>query len=172
MADPVFHGFVRSNGEVGVRNYLLVLSITGLTGPAARQVARASPGSRLVTMPYGGGLMGEDRALHLRALAGFGRNPSVGGVLLISSDPPKGEAVAAEISAAGKPVASVCLDDCGHDILTLSDRAIRAGCIGKSNGIFSCPPGRTHPHWVVHRGVLWGGVGLAGRTLRSRSTAA
>ena len=30
--------------------------------------------------------------------------------------------------------------------------------IGKSNGIFSCPPGRTHPHWVVHRGVLWGGV--------------
>ncbi len=28
--------------------------------------------------------------------------------------------------------------------------------IGRSNGMFSCPPGRTHPHWLIHRGVLWG----------------
>ena len=27
--------------------------------------------------------------------------------------------------------------------------------IGKSNGMFSCPPGPNDPHWVVHRGVLW-----------------
>lgn len=25
--------------------------------------------------------------------------------------------------------------------------------IGKSNGMYSCPPGRARPHWVVHRGV-------------------
>jgi altronate dehydratase large subunit len=78
-------------------------------------------------MPCGGGLIGADQALHLRALAGFGRHPNVGAVLLIGSDTPKIEALAREIAAAGKPLAAVCLDDCGHDILTLSDRALRAG---------------------------------------------
>jgi altronate dehydratase large subunit len=78
-------------------------------------------------MPYGGGLIGEDLAVHLRVLAGFGRNPNVGGVLLIGSDPPKVAALAAEIGAKGKPVAAICLDDCGHDVLTLTDRSLRAG---------------------------------------------
>jgi altronate dehydratase large subunit len=48
-------------------------------------------------------------------------------VLLVGSDTPKIEALAREIAAVGKPLAAVCLDDCGHDILTLSDRALRAG---------------------------------------------
>ena len=122
-----FLGYPRGDGSVGVRNFLLILSVTGLTGPAARRVARALPGVRLVGMPYGGGLLGEDRAIHLRCLAGFGRNPNVGAVLLISSDAPKAEALANDIRATGKPVTVVCLDDCGHDVLTLSDRALRAG---------------------------------------------
>jgi altronate dehydratase large subunit len=127
MTAPTFLGYVRTNGDVGIRNYLLVLSIAGLTGPAARRVVRALPGARLVSMPYGGGLIGEDLAVHLRVLAGFGRNPNVGGVLLIGSDPPKVAALAAEIGAKGKPVAAICLDDCGHDVLTLTDRSLRAG---------------------------------------------
>jgi altronate dehydratase large subunit len=122
-----FSGYPRPEGRAGVRNHLLVLSIAGLTGPAARRVARSLPGARLVTMPYGGGLIGADQALHLRTLAGFGRHPNVGAVLLIGSDTPKIEALAREIGACGKPVAAVCLDDCEHDILTLSDRALRAG---------------------------------------------
>ena len=35
--------------------------------------------------------------------------------------------LASAIAATGKPVASVCLDDCNHDVLTLTDKAIRAG---------------------------------------------
>lgn len=127
MTTPTFLGFARAHGAAGVRNHLLVLSIAGLTGPAARRVAQALPGSRLVTMPYGGGLIGNDQALHMRALAGLGLNANVGAVLLIGSDLPKIGALGQTIHASGKPVESVCLDDCGHDILTLSDRAIRAG---------------------------------------------
>ncbi len=127
MTKATFLGYPRADGTVGVRNCLLVLSVTGLTGPAARRVARSLPGARLITMPYSGGLLGEDRAIHLRSLAGFGRNPNVGAVLLISSDPPKAESLATEIRAVGKPVEVVCLDDCGHDVLTLTDRALRAG---------------------------------------------
>jgi len=127
MPESTFMGYPRANGAVGVRNHLLVLSIAGLTAPAARRVARALPGARLITMPYGGGLLGEDRAIHLRSLAGFGRNPNVGAVVLIGSDPPKLSALAAEIRDSGKPVADICLDACGHDVLTLGDRALRAG---------------------------------------------
>jgi altronate dehydratase large subunit len=78
-------------------------------------------------MPYGGGLLGEDRAVHLRSLAGFGRNPNVGAVVLLGSDPPKVAALAAEIGATGKPVEAICLDDCRHDALELTNRAVRAG---------------------------------------------
>jgi altronate dehydratase large subunit len=127
MTMPTFLGYLRANGDAGIRNYVLVLSVTGLTGPAARRVASALPGARLVTMPYGGGLLGEDRAVHLRSLAGFGRNPNVGAVVLIGSDPPRVAALAAEIGMTGKPVAAICLDDCGHDALKLTDRALRAG---------------------------------------------
>jgi altronate dehydratase large subunit len=127
MTTPTYLGFARAHGAAGVRNHLLVLSIAGLTGPAARRVAQALAGSRLVTMPYGGGLTGADQAQHLRALAGLGLNPNVGAVLLIGSDLPKIGALSQTIRASGKPVEAICLDDCGHDILTLSDRAIRAG---------------------------------------------
>jgi len=127
MTEPTFLGFARARGAAGVRNHLLVLSIAGLTGPAARRVAQALPGSRLVCMPYGGGLIGADQELHMRALAGLGRNANVGAVLLIGSDLPKIASLSQAIGASGKPVESVCLDDCGHDILTLSDRAIRVG---------------------------------------------
>ena len=48
-----FLGYERPDGSAGVRNHLLVLSVAGLTGPAARRVARALPGSLLVTMPFG-----------------------------------------------------------------------------------------------------------------------
>ena len=127
MTDPHFLGYARANGSAGVRNHLLVLSVAGLTGPAARRVAQALPGARLVTMPYGGGLIGDDHALHMRALTGLACNPNVGAVLLIGSDPPKLRTLAQAVEARGTPMASVCLDDCDHDSLSLSDRAIRAG---------------------------------------------
>lgn len=122
-----FLGYERHDGSAGIRNRLLVLSVAGLTGPAARRVAQALPGSLLVTMPFGGGLIGEDQAQHLRALTGFACHPNVGAVLLIGSDPPKLREIGRAVEARGRLLATLCLDDCGHDSLVLSDRALRAG---------------------------------------------
>ncbi len=127
MSESHFLGYARAHGRAGVRNHLLVLSVAGLTGPAARRVAQALPGARLVSMPYGGGLIGADQVLHLRTLSGLACHPNVGAVVLIGSDPPKLRTLAQAIAARGTPLASICLDDCDHDILSLSDRAIRAG---------------------------------------------
>ena len=51
-----FLGYVRPGGAVGVRNPVLVLSATGLTGPSARRIGAAVEGAAVVTTPYGGGL--------------------------------------------------------------------------------------------------------------------
>ena len=35
--DNYFKGYKRKDGSVGIRNKLLIISITGLTGPASRK---------------------------------------------------------------------------------------------------------------------------------------
>ncbi len=122
-----FLGYRRSDGTVGVRNDVLVLSATGLTGPTARRICAAIQGSKTVSMPYDAGVLGEDEAAQHRALVGLGRNPNVGAVLVIGGNPPKVERIAEAVASTGKPVEALSLDDCGHDALVLTDKGVRAG---------------------------------------------
>lgn len=78
VSQHAWMGYHRAEGTIGVRNDLLVLSVAGLTGPCARRVAAALPLAKCVTMPFGGGLLGADRQLHLESLIGFGRTPMWG----------------------------------------------------------------------------------------------
>ena len=122
-----FNGYVRPDSSVGVRNHLLVLSITGLTGPTARRISSNLPGSVVVDYVYDSGPVGEDRKAQERALLGLALNPNVGAVLLISANPPRAEAIVRAISETGKPVEMLTLDDCGHDALVLTERGLAAG---------------------------------------------
>jgi len=122
-----FEGYVRPDGRSGVRNQLLILSVGHLTGPSARRIARAIPGSRLVAMPYGSSLIGADRALQMRAIVGMASHPNVGAVLMIGADGPKLKLIDQAIRASGQSLVTLCLDDHGHDALTLSDRGLREG---------------------------------------------
>ena len=125
MSIPAFDGFRRSDGSVGVRNHMLVMSVTGLTGPTARRIGRAIPGARVVTTPFGSGLIGEDAELQKRALTAFGRHPNVGAALVIGGTPPFVESIAQAIAASGKPTEALVLDDCDHDAVTLTERGTR-----------------------------------------------
>jgi len=125
MTGPTFDGFRRPDGKVGIRNHVLILSVTGLTGPTARRIGRAVPGARVVTTPYGSGLVGDDAALQRRALTAFGAHPNVGAVLVIGASPPHVEEVVASIAPTGKPVEALILDDCDHDAVTLTERGTR-----------------------------------------------
>lgn len=126
-SEDSFDGFVRSNGSVGVRNYLLVLSNTGLTGPTARRISDGLLNSIVVDYVYNTGPVGEDGAAQERAILGLALNPNVGAVLLISANPPRAEALAQSISQTGKPVELITLDECGHDAVTLTERGLRTG---------------------------------------------
>jgi len=123
---PPFLGFRRASGRPGVRNLTLLLSITGLTTPAARRIGRSLNGVVVLGTPFGSGLLGQDREVHRRALQAFATHPNVGGVVVIGGDAPVVESVAAAAEAAGRLAAAILLDACGHDILALGDRAVRA----------------------------------------------
>jgi len=121
-----FAGYLRPDGSAGVRNTVLVLSILGLTGASARRIARQVPGTTLISMPYGRGQFGEDRAMTRRMLAGFACNPNAAAVLLVGADRLRLDAVAEQVAATGKPVETVALDDCHEDNLALSEQGVRA----------------------------------------------
>ncbi len=123
-----FDGYLRPDGSVGVRNHLLVMSVTGLTGPTARRIAAAVTGALVVDYPYGTAAMVPkpgDGDIQDRALVGFGTNPNVGAVLVIGANPPRTDALADRIAACGKPVRAITLDECGHDAITLTERGVR-----------------------------------------------
>ena len=120
-----FDGFRRDDGSVGVRNHVLVMSVTGLTSPTARRIGRAVPGVRVITTPFGSGLLGEDAALQRRALTAFARHPNVAAALVIGGTAPYVEAIASDVATAGKPVEALVLDDCEHDAITVTERGTR-----------------------------------------------
>jgi altronate dehydratase large subunit len=122
-----FLGYCRADGQVGVRNYLLVLSTGGLTGQTARRIGAMLAGAVTVTLPHSSGLIGRDQALHHAAIVGLATHPNVGAALLVGDNPVVMEQAVAAIAPSGRPFAALTLDDCGHDALTLTDRGVRAG---------------------------------------------
>jgi altronate dehydratase large subunit len=125
MMDGTFEGYRRPDGSAGVRNHVLVLSVNGLTGPTARRIGRAVPGARVVTTPYGSGLMGDDARLQDRALVGLGRHPNVAATLVVGGSPPQVTRIADQIRATGRPAEALVLDDCDHDAITVTERGTR-----------------------------------------------
>jgi altronate dehydratase large subunit len=125
MIRSTFDGFRRPDRSVGIRNHVLILSVTGLTGPTARRIGRAIPGARVVATPYGSGLFGDDADLQQRALTAFGCHPNVGAALVVGASPPQVERIAAAIGKTGKLVDALILDDCDHDAITLTERGTR-----------------------------------------------
>ncbi len=121
-----FLGYPRSTGRAGTRNHLLILSVTGLTGPTAARIAERVHPSLCLGTPYGAGLLGDDKDAHDRVLKGFATHPNVGAVCVIGADVPQVESVARAAAEAGRPVAALVLDEHDHDALTLVDRGVRA----------------------------------------------
>lgn len=77
-----FLGFLRPDGQVGIRNDLWVVPTVGCVNSLARRLAERVGGMAL-THPYGCSQLGTDHAMTAEILAGLVRNPNAGGVLVI-----------------------------------------------------------------------------------------
>lgn len=92
-----FQGIVRNDGRVGTRNYIGVISTENESATVARQIADYFTGDRLAgyrnidgVIPFvtilGGALDMKGKILDVlrRTMAGYIRNPNIGGMLVIS----------------------------------------------------------------------------------------
>ena len=80
--DRTFAGFLRPDGQAGVRNDLWVIPTVGCVNDLARRLADAVGGIAL-THPYGCSQLGGDHECTANLLAAFAHHPNAGGVLVV-----------------------------------------------------------------------------------------
>lgn len=84
MKPDFFQGYLRPNGAVGVRNYVLVIPSCGCALHAAESIARQVKGAALLAYTGGCGETQRDLAIATQLLAQYGRHPNVIGTLVVS----------------------------------------------------------------------------------------
>ena len=102
-----FLGYIRPEGSVGTRNYVLVIP----QGLISKSICDFVVGTRTIqTVDQGSGRTANDRERVARVLIGLGRNPNVASVIVHAASPGVGypelaaERLADEITASGKRV--------------------------------------------------------------------
>lgn len=77
-----FDGYVRENGEVGIRNEIWIVTTVGCVNKVAERVA-AMTGAKHFPHPYGCSQLGEDQGITQKILCGMIRHPNAAGVLVL-----------------------------------------------------------------------------------------
>ncbi len=81
-SDLTFEGYVRENGDVGIRNDVWIINTVGCVNKAAERLAKET-GAKFFSHPYGCSQLGEDNALTQKILCGLINHPNAGGVLVL-----------------------------------------------------------------------------------------
>lgn len=97
-------GYRRPNGDVGIRNHLLIIPTVICANQVSNRIMQMVPNTIAIPHQHGCSQIGADKERTFDVLAGTGRNPNVGGVIIISLgcevvDPIE---LAEEIRATGK----------------------------------------------------------------------
>lgn len=110
-----FKGYRRSNGSVGTRNYVGILSTVVCANEVARSIARQVQGTASFMHQQGCCQTPVDIKRVNDTLIGLGRNPNLDSVLLVSlgCESTAVEDVAKAISDTGKPVEKIVIQDIG-----------------------------------------------------------
>ena len=117
-------GYRRPDGQVGVRNHVVVLPVDDLSNAAAEGVASLIPGAMALSHPYGRLQFGDDLDLTFETLSGHGRNPNVAAVIVIGIEPKWTQRVAEGIDPTGKPIETFEIER--HGDLHTIERAAKA----------------------------------------------
>jgi altronate dehydratase large subunit len=110
-----FAGYPRSDGTVGVRNILLVISTVVCANTVAERIAAAVPGAVCLTHSGGCGQLDPQRTW--KTLVGLGNHPNAGAALTVGlgCELLEAEEMAAAIRASGRPAEHVIIQDAGGE---------------------------------------------------------
>src|SRR5687767_3691832 len=84
-ARPVFLGYARPDGRVGVRNYVLVVPTVSCSSVVCERIAATEPDA-IVALPHlaGCGQLGPDMQVTHETLAAYCQHPNIGAVLVVA----------------------------------------------------------------------------------------
>lgn len=79
---PTFMGYVRDNGDIGIRNDIFIVVTVGCVNKVAERLANLT-GAVAFTHPFGCSQLGEDQTTTQLILKGIVNHPNAGGVLVL-----------------------------------------------------------------------------------------
>jgi len=126
-----FLGYRRQDGQIGIRNHVAVMAamdnINGVVSAICDQVRGTLP----LPIWYGRGQFGQDAELTEKTLAGLGRNPNFGAVLVVSLEPVSAKKLADAIAATGKPVEWIAVNEGNSPMAAARGAQIAAGMVSQ-----------------------------------------
>ena len=81
-SDKTFLGYVRENGDVGIRNEIWIIPTVGCVNKIAEELAKRT-GAYAFTHPFGCSQLGDDQTVTQLILKGLINHPNAGGVLVL-----------------------------------------------------------------------------------------
>lgn len=115
-----FLGYQRSDGSVGVRNWVGVLSAMDNANPVTRAICDGVQGTLPITTLFVRGQFGRDEMITVRTLVGLGANPNVGACLVVGLETTTTMRLVQQISETGKPVEALIIQSEGGTVQALS----------------------------------------------------
>lgn len=80
--DLTFDGYVRENGDVGIRNDIWIVNTVGCVNKVAEKLSKLT-GAKCFTHPYGCSQLGDDQSITQKILSGMIKHPNAGGILVL-----------------------------------------------------------------------------------------
>ena len=81
-SDLTFEGYIRENGNVGIRNDIWIINTVGCVNRVATILAEKT-GAKAFVHPYGCSQLGDDQDITQKILCGLIKHPNAGGVLVL-----------------------------------------------------------------------------------------
>ncbi|RXZ84000.1 altronate dehydratase [Paenibacillaceae bacterium] len=115
-------GYKRDNGEYGIRNHLLVIPTVICANQVCNRISQMVPATVAIPHQHGCSQIGADKERTFATLAGTGKNPNVGAVIIVSLgceviDP---YALADDIRVTGKPVEVIDIQEVGGSVKAIT----------------------------------------------------
>ena len=79
---PTFMGYVRENGDVGIRNDIFIVNTVGCVNKVSEKLAELT-GAVAFTHPFGCSQLGDDQTVTQLVLRGIVNHPNAAGVLVL-----------------------------------------------------------------------------------------
>lgn len=81
-SDLTFDGYVRENGDVGIRNDIWIVNTVGCVNKVAENLSKLT-GAKCFPHPYGCSQLGDDQSVTQKILCSMINHPNAGGVLVL-----------------------------------------------------------------------------------------